>query len=154
MSRGHGRVQQHILDALAEGETVLTTDAAARRVFGTDSPTRSHLVSVRRAMHRLDDAGLISIGGLSAGLVGRPSAIYAAPPLSEEQLAKDRAADLRIGALFASSSGPYRKSHPFVCCQCGVEFLVDTIAIGRGKKWCSDACRQLAYRQRVKPRHL
>lgn len=142
---------QSILDAIHGGTTMLEPHDAARIAYDTDAPTRAQLVSVRRAMHRLEQQGLISIGGLTATMASRPQWIYAAPVPTDEQRQRDEQLDKRLsGMLAAAGSGTYRRVHPFTCAQCGRSFKVDCISVGRRMTYCSSACRQRAYRERTR----
>jgi len=63
MSRGHGTVQRAILDYVATiGDEEILMSKLTAAVFGTDSPTESQRVSVRRAVRQLSQAGLIVTG--------------------------------------------------------------------------------------------
>jgi hypothetical protein len=53
MSRGHGRVEQAILDVLPPWPRGLSRTQLARIVFNTPEPTRSQKVSVQRAVRTL-----------------------------------------------------------------------------------------------------
>ncbi|MEU1496974.1 hypothetical protein [Streptomyces sp. NPDC005732] len=61
MSRGHGRIERAILEAVdaAPFHAGLPISQLAATVYVTDSPSRSQTVSLRRALHRLEDQELV-----------------------------------------------------------------------------------------------
>lgn len=60
MSRGLGRVERGVLDAL---RAELTTRELARSIYRADEPTEAQLVSVRRAVANLRRRGLVTTQG-------------------------------------------------------------------------------------------
>lgn len=62
MSRGHGRVERAVIEAadaapLTDG---LPMSKVAAVVYGTEEPTRSQMVSLRRAVKRLEEQELVT----------------------------------------------------------------------------------------------
>lgn len=61
MSRGHGRVERAILDHVATTPPLKGAPMSqlASAVYGVDEPTRSQMVSTRRAVRKLESEGLV-----------------------------------------------------------------------------------------------
>lgn len=62
MSKGHGRIERAILEAVAEAPVHkgLPMSQLAAVVYSTEQPTRSQTVSLRRAVGRLTEEELVS----------------------------------------------------------------------------------------------
>lgn len=61
MSRGHGRVERAVIEQVAEAPVFkgVSMSQLAAAVYAVDEPTRSQLVSIRRAVRRLVDEGIV-----------------------------------------------------------------------------------------------
>lgn len=62
MSRGHGRIERAILDAVAEAPLYkgLPISELSAIVYGVEEPSRSQVVSLRRAVRRLEEQELVT----------------------------------------------------------------------------------------------
>ncbi|MDX3068561.1 hypothetical protein PV518_41550 [Streptomyces sp. ND04-05B] len=70
MSRGHGRIERAILDALPPWPRGLSRTQLARIIFHTADPTRSQKVSVQRAVRALAVEGRVEIAPERLQVVG------------------------------------------------------------------------------------
>lgn len=61
MSRGHGRIERAILEAVAAAplHTGLPISQLTAAVYATEQPSRSQVVSLRRAVRRLEEQELV-----------------------------------------------------------------------------------------------
>lgn len=62
MSRGHGRVERAVIEAVSAAPLTdgLPMSKVAAAVYGTEEPTRSQMVSLRRAVKRLQELELVA----------------------------------------------------------------------------------------------
>lgn len=62
MSRGHGRVERAVIEALSAPPLTLglPMSKVAAAVYGTEEPSRSQMVSLRRAVKRLQEQELVA----------------------------------------------------------------------------------------------
>jgi hypothetical protein len=119
MSRGHGRIEQAILAHVA---TIGPYDRTPMRqlaslVYNTDEPTRAQMVSLRRAVQRLEGQGLVDSVRDSA---------YATPGRSYERRGRRAYWCTAQGEPWQSKTTPGRCLH----CEAGVPQEDD--ADGRG----------------------
>lgn len=70
MSRGHGRIERAILEALPPWPSGLSRTQLARIIFNTPEPTRSQKVSVQRAVRALAGERRVEIATERINVVG------------------------------------------------------------------------------------